>query len=126
MELKEAEIVISLSLNQQTASIKDIKIYVREVTANVANFSKGSDLWQIERYDTELTQSGDINEHRLLDVNHLEHYSTERNIEKKSTANLSLPGGDRQMKPLPVDRTFDSLSNGMHNSIFTKMSLRTL
>ena len=30
------------------------------------------------------------------------------------------------MKPSPVDRTFDPLSNGMHNSFLTKMSLRTL
>ena len=29
---------------------------------------------------------------------------------------LSLLGGDRQLKPSPVDRTFDPLSNGMHNS----------
>ena len=47
---------------------------------NVANLSKGSDFWQIEQYDTELTQSRDINEHGTLDVNHLEHYSTERNL----------------------------------------------
>ena len=30
------------------------------------------------------------------------------------------------MKPSPVDRTFDHLSNGMHNSFLTKMSLRIL
>ena len=30
------------------------------------------------------------------------------------------------MKPSPVDRTFDLLSNGMHNLFLTKMSLRTL
>ena len=35
--------------------------------------------WQIEQYDTKLTQSRDINHHRSLDVNRLEHYSTERN-----------------------------------------------
>ena len=34
---------------------------------------------QIEQYDTELTQSRDINHHRSLDVSHLEHNSTERN-----------------------------------------------
>ena len=39
----------------------------------------GSDFWQIEQYATVLTQSHDINQHRSLDVNHLEHYSTERN-----------------------------------------------
>ena len=47
-------------------------------------------------------------------------------IEEKSTAFLSLLGGERQMKPSPVDRTFDLLSNGMHNSFLTKMSLGTL
>ena len=30
------------------------------------------------------------------------------------------------MQPLPVDRTFDPLSNDMHNSFLTEMSLRTL
>ena len=28
------------------------------------------------------------------------------------------------MKASPVDRTFDPLSNGMHNSFLTKMSLK--
>ena len=48
LEQKVADIAISLSLHQQTASIKDIKIYVRELTAKFTNFSKGSDFWQIE------------------------------------------------------------------------------
>ena len=30
------------------------------------------------------------------------------------------------MKPLLVYQTFNPLSNGMHNSILTKMTLRTL
>ena len=45
-------------------------------------------------------------------------------IEQKSTANLTLLEEDSQMKLFPVDRTFDYDSNGMHNSILTKMSLR--
>ena len=49
-------------------------------TANVSNLSKGSDFLQIQQYDTELTQSRDINEHGSFNVNHLEHYSTERNL----------------------------------------------
>ena len=36
-------------------------------------------------------------------------------IEQKRTAILSLLGGDRQLKPSTVDRTFNHLSNGMHN-----------
>ena len=42
------------------------------------------------------------------------------------TAILGLLGGDGQMKPSPVDKTFDPLSNGMHNSFLTKMSRRAL
>ena len=45
LELKVADKAISLSLHLQRASIYDIKIYVREVTANFTNFSKGSDFW---------------------------------------------------------------------------------
>ena len=63
-EQKVADIAISLSLHQQTASIKDIKIYVRELTAKFTSFSKGSDFWQIEQYGIELTQSRGINHHR--------------------------------------------------------------
>ena len=79
MEVKPADIAISLSLHLQTTSILDIKIYLREVTTDLTNFSQGSDFWQIEQYDTELTQSRDINHHRSLDVDHFEHYCTERN-----------------------------------------------
>ena len=43
---------------------------------------------------------------------------------QKNTANLSLLEEDSHIKLFPVDRTFDSDSNGMHNSILTKMSLR--
>ena len=45
LELKVAEIAISLSINQYT--IKDIKLYVREITAYFANFFKVSDLADI-------------------------------------------------------------------------------
>ena len=121
LELKVADIAISLSLHQHTASILDIKIYQREVTAKFANFFKGSDFWQIEQYDTERTQSRDINHHRSLDVHHLDHYSNERNglcVDRTAKHN--------KLKPLSVDRSFDPLSNGMHNEILTKSSLRTL
>ena len=47
-------------------------------------------------------------------------------IEQKSKAILSLLGGHRQMKTSTVDRIFDPLSNGMHKSFLTKMSLRAL
>ena len=50
----------------------------KEVTANFTNFSKGSDFCQIKQDDTELTESRDIIQHRSLDVNHIEHYSTEQ------------------------------------------------
>ena len=43
MDLKVADIAISLSYDRQTASIWEILIYVREVTAIFTNFSKGSD-----------------------------------------------------------------------------------
>ena len=119
LELKVADIAISLSLHQHTASMLDI--YRREVTAKFANFSKGCDFWQIEQYDTERTQSRDINHHRSLDIHHLDHYSNERNgLCVDRTANHN------KLKPLSVDRTFDPLSNGMHNAILTKLSLKTL
>ena len=64
-------------------------MYVREVTAKFPNFSKGSDFLQIEQYDNERTQSRDINQHRSLGVNHLEHYSTEDRTEKHSEFKLT-------------------------------------
>ena len=64
-------------------------MYVREVTAEYPHFSQGSDFWQIEQYGTERTQSLDINQHRSLDVKHLEHYSTEDRTEKHSKFKLT-------------------------------------
>ena len=102
-----------------------------KVTANFTNFSKGSDNWQLEKYDSS-SHSRVIYYHlRFLDVNLLEHYNTERKqffFQKgeKNTANLSLLEGDSQMESFPVDGAFASDSSGMHNSNFTQMSVRTL
>ena len=60
LELKVADMAISSSSHRQTASIKEIKIYVREVAANFTIFFKGSDFLKIEQYGTELTRSRDI------------------------------------------------------------------
>ena len=89
LELKVAAIAISLSLHQQTASVENITMYIREKTAKFPNLSQGSDVWQIEQYETERTQSLDINQHRSLDVNHLEHYSIEDRTEKHSEFKLT-------------------------------------
>ena len=63
-------------------------------------------------------------------LDHLEHYSTERDCRfvdrTEKHSELKLNGKNRHLKPLPLDRTLNSLSNGMYNSILTKMSLRTL
>ena len=57
LDLRVADIAISLSQDRQTASIQALKFFVREVTAIFSNFSKRSDFMLIEHYDTELTQS---------------------------------------------------------------------
>ena len=71
--------------------------------------------------------SRDIYHHLPSDETNLEQYSPEGNqpfvdeTERHSEFNLLVR--DRQTKALPVDRTLDSDSNGMHNSILAKCLL---